>query len=96
MTSKRATTTSVKTTTSRAPVRTGKYTVQVAAYDTRDAAVSLQRSLISRGLEARIVGTTKPFRVRVGYYATRAKADAAAQQLKARQLTVYVTEAEAR
>jgi len=70
--------------------------VQVAAYDTRDAAVTLQHSLIARGLEARIVGTTKPFRVRVGYYDTRAKADAAAAQLKAKQLTVYVTEAEAR
>jgi len=68
----------------------------VAAYDTRDAAVTLQRSLISRGLEARVVGTTKPFRVRVGYYDTRAKADAAAQQMKSKQLTVYVTEAEPR
>ena len=88
-----ATTTTVVPRTSKGPT---KYTVQVAAYDTRDAAVTLQHSLIARGLEARIVGTTKPFRVRVGYYDTRAKADAAAAQLKAKQLTVYVTEAEAR
>jgi cell division protein FtsN len=88
-----ATTTTVVPRTSKGPA---KYTVQVAAYDTRDAAVTLQHSLIARGLEARIVGTTKPFRVRVGYYDTRAKADAAAAQLKAKQLTVYVTEAEAR
>jgi cell division protein FtsN len=94
--SKRTTTKTTTTTTPRAPSGPRKYTVQVAAYDTRDAAVTLQRSLISRGLEARVVGTTKPFRVRVGYYDTRAKADAAAQQIKAKQFTVYVTEAEPR
>ena len=97
-TSKKTVTTTATTTTvvPRTPKGPTKYTVQVAAYDTRDAAVTLQHSLIARGLEARIVGTTKPFRVRVGYYDTRAKADAAAAQLKAKQLTVYVTEAEAR
>ena len=97
-TSKKSTAATSKTTTVASRTRTGpaKYTVQVAAYDTRDAAVTLQHSLISRGLEARIVGTSKPYRVRVGYYDTRAKAEAAAQQLKAKQLTVYVTEAEAR
>jgi len=99
-TSSKRTTTKTTTTTPPPPPRASsgprKYTVQVAAYDTRDAAVTLQRSLISRGLEARVVGTTKPFRVRVGYYDTRAKADAAAQQLKSKQLTVYVTEAEPR
>jgi cell division protein FtsN len=97
-TSKRVVTTTATTTTvvPRSAKGPTKYTVQVAAYDTRDAAVTLQHSLIARGLEARIVGTAKPFRVRVGYYDTRAKADAAAAQLKAKQLTVYVTEAEAR
>ncbi len=96
--STKTTTTAVKTTTV-APHRSSgptRYTVQVAAYDTRDAAAQLQHNLIAKGLEARIVGTAKPFRVRVGYYDTRAKAEAAAAQLKAKQLTVYVTEAEAR
>ncbi len=98
ITAKKTTTTTVKTTTAapRTPSGPTRYTVQVAAYDTRDAAVQLQHSLIARGLEARIVGTAKPFRVRVGYYDTRAKAESAAAQLKAKQLTVYVTEAEAR
>ena len=97
-TSKRTVTTTATTTTvaPRASKGPTKYTVQVAAYDTRAAAMTLQHSLIARGLEARIVGSTKPFRVRVGYYDTRAKADAAAAQLKVKQLTVYVTEAEAR
>jgi sporulation related protein len=32
--------------------------------------------------------------VRVGHYGTRAEADAAAQRLKAKKLSVYVTESE--
>lgn len=70
--------------------------MQVGAYPTRDAADAMRRSLTARGYAARIVGTTKLFRVRVGFYDTRAKADAAAQQMKAKQITVYVTEAEPR
>jgi hypothetical protein len=41
-----------------------------------------------------VVGTAKPFRVRVGRYATRADADAAAQAMRAKKLTAYVTSAE--
>lgn len=98
-TSKRTTTTAVKTTTvtpTRAAATSGKYTVQVGAYPTRNAAESLRKSLVNRGIDARVVGTAKPYRVRVGFYDTRAKADAAAAKLKAKQIAVYVTEAEAR
>lgn len=98
-TSKRTTTTAVTTTTvtpPRAPAVSGKYTVQVGAYPTRDAAESLRKSLVNRGIDARVVGTAKPYRVRVGFYDTRAQADAAAAKLKAKQIAVYVTEAEAR
>jgi cell division protein FtsN len=56
----------------------------------------LQKSLVARGYSARIYGTAAPYRVRVGYYDTRAQADAAAQQMKAKQIAVYVTEAEPR
>jgi cell division protein FtsN len=73
-----------------------QYTVQVAAYATRDQAEVLRKSLVARGVAARIVGTTKPYRVRVGRYDTRAQADAAAKELKAKQIAVYVTEAEPR
>lgn len=98
-TSKRTTTTAVTTTTvtpPRAPAVSGKYTVQVGAYPTRDAAESLRKSLVNRGIDARVVGTAKPYRVRVGFYDTRAQADAAAAKLKAKRIAVYVTEAEAR
>ncbi|MDQ2765723.1 MAG: SPOR domain-containing protein [Gemmatimonadota bacterium] len=95
-TAKKTTTTVTTTTVTRAPASGGKYTVQVGAYPTRSAAESLQKSLVARGYGARIYGTAKPFRVRVGYYDTRAQADAAAQQMKAKQIAVYVTEAEPR
>ena len=48
--------------------------------------------LASRGVTARVVGATKPYRVRVGRYETRAAAIAAQAQLKAKKLTALVTE----
>lgn len=81
---------------STASAHTGRYTVQVAAYSTRAAAEVLQKSLRQRGYDARVVGRTKPFRVRVGFYATRAEADAEVRRMKARHMTAFVTEAEPR
>jgi cell division protein FtsN len=97
-TSTRKTTTTVKTTTTtvRPPTTGGKYTVQVGAYPTRDAAEALRTTLAARGIEARVFGAAKPFRVRVGFYDSRAQAEAEAQKLKAKQIAVYVTEAESR
>jgi hypothetical protein len=63
--------------------RSGAFTVQVAAYDTRNAADRLATTLRGQGLEARVIGTTKPFRVRVGRYATRAEAEAASNRIDA-------------
>ena len=67
--------------TARAPQRTGAFTVQVAAYDTKSAADRLATRLRGQGLEARVVGTSKPFRVRVGRYATRAEAEQASRRV---------------
>lgn len=104
--STRTTTTSTTSVTRPAPTpppapshpvtRGTQYTVQVAAYVTRNEAATLRRSLAARGVTARIAGTTKPFRVRVGRYDTRAQAETAAKVLKAKQIAVYVTEAEPR
>ena len=96
-TATRTTTTSTQTTTtSRAPAGGGRYTVQVAAYPSRVSAETLRKSLAARGFDARVVRATSLYRVRVGFYATRAKADAAAERMKAKQISVYVTEAEPR
>ena len=72
----------------------GRYTVQVAAFSTLASATGLRDALVARGYPARVVGTTKPFRVRVGRYATRAQADAAARAMRAKKLSAYVTSAE--
>lgn len=82
--------------TAAAPAHAGHYTIQVAAYSTHAAAEVLRESLRQRGYDARVVGTSKPFRVRVGFYATRAEADAEVRRMKARHMTAFVTEAEPR
>ncbi len=70
----------------------GRYTLQLAAYQTKAEATRLMTKLASRGVTARVVGTTKLFRVRVGRYDTRTAALAAQQQLKAKKLNAIVTE----
>ena len=72
----------------------GRYTVQVAAFSTLASANGLRDALVARGYPARVVGTAKPFRVRIGRYATRAEADAAARAMRAKKLTAYATSAE--
>jgi hypothetical protein len=80
--------------TTPAPRRTGAYTVQVAAYDTKAAAERLAATLRGHALEARVVGTSKPFRVRVGRYATRSEAEQASRDVdkaaKSRSIVVVV------
>jgi cell division protein FtsN len=71
-----------------------RYTVQVAAYSTRKAAESMRARLLAGGYDARVVGSQKPYRVRVGRYATREAADKAAAAMRAKKMTVFVTEAE--
>ncbi|HEV8445740.1 MAG TPA: SPOR domain-containing protein [Gemmatimonadaceae bacterium] len=70
----------------------GRYTLQIAAYQTKTEATRLVTRLAARGVTARIVGATKPFRVRVGRYETRGAAMAAQTQLKAKKLSAIVTE----
>lgn len=77
-----------------APAAGGRWTIQVAAYSTHEAAERLRSTLAKRGYDARVVGSAKPFRVRVGRYATREAADAAATKMRADKLSAYVTEAE--
>jgi hypothetical protein len=70
----------------------GKYTLQVASYTSKADADRLTNRLKARGLDARLVGVTKVYRVRVGHYETRAAATAAARQLKAKKIDAFVTE----
>jgi cell division protein FtsN len=68
--------------------------VQVAAYDTRAAADTLAKRLSTRGYNVRVVGSSKPFRVRVGRYPTRERAADAARQMAKLDVRGIVVEAE--
>jgi len=74
----------------------GGFTVQVAAYRTGAQAESLRASLVGAGHDAYVVEAEAPggltYRVRVGTYASREAARAAAQAIGSeRQLQTYVT-----
>ena len=79
----------------RAQDQKGKWSVQLAAYGSRDAALTLVKKLKKRGIDARVT-PAKPWRVRVGHYATRAEATAAAKQFSSTSSKALVVEAEGR
>ncbi len=70
----------------------GRYSVQLAAYDTRADAADAVKRFATRDITARIDGGQKPFRVRVGYYGTRAAATNALHTLKKRGFDGFVAE----
>lgn len=69
-----------------------RYTVQVAAYDTRADAEGLVKKLAARGIEARVSGTSKPFRVRLALHATRRDANAELAAMRQRGIEGFVVE----
>ena len=73
-----------------------EYSVQVAAYDTHAAADALAKRLSSRGYAARVVGDSKPFRVRIGRYPTRERAGNAVRQMARLNVRGVIVEAEPR
>jgi cell division septation protein DedD len=82
--------------TSSAQPAARQYTVQVAAYSSKPAAEELRARLATQGFDARVVGTSAPYRVRVGRYDTREAAEGMAQRMKGKNMSVMVTEAEGR
>jgi cell division protein FtsN len=70
----------------------GRYTVQLAAYETRPPAEALVAKLATRGVTARVSGTSKPFRVRLDFYRTRQEAADVVAALKKRGMVGFVTE----
>lgn len=78
-------------TTAPAATPTSYYSVQIAAYNSREPALSLVSTLVERGLEARVDGTAPPFRVRIGKFPTRAEAARAATSLKAQGHNGFIT-----
>lgn len=72
----------------------GEYSVQIAAYNVKSQAQAMAARLKKNGYEARVSGTTAPFRVRIGHYATQAQATAVMRSLKAKQINGFVVKAE--
>ena len=66
------------------------FALQLAAYDAAAPAEALVRRLRDRGIEARVSGSVRPFRVRVGRFATRAEAEREAASLKQRGQSAWV------
>ena len=64
--------------------------MQLAAYDAAAPAEALVKRLRVRGIDARVSGTTRPFRVRVGRFATRAEAERESASLKRRGQSAWV------
>lgn len=76
--------------------RARSYSVQVAATNTRASAQAIVNRMQGRGYRARIDGTTAPFRVRVGTYATRDAATRALNEMKAKGIEGFVAVIDAR
>lgn len=68
------------------------FAVQVAAFAQRKDAEAMAAGLQRSGLDAHVDGTARPFRVRVGRYATWAAAVKAMNDLKAKRISGFVTE----
>jgi cell division septation protein DedD len=69
-----------------------RFSVQLAAYARLDQAEALVRTLAARDIDARVDGTTQPFRVRTGYFTTRASAAARLAELKRQGHDGFVAE----
>ena len=70
------------------------FSVQVAAYNVKSQAQAMADKLKKKGYEARVSGTSAPFRVRIGHYSTQAQASAVMRSLKARQIEGFVVKAD--
>jgi cell division septation protein DedD len=88
------------TTPPPATATAGAWTVQVAAFNTKAEGTRLVSTLTARGYEARVIDPfatgPKLYRVRVGFYATRAEASAVVAKLKTQRIDAIVAEAEQR
>lgn len=88
----RATSPTPTTASTTSSAARGRFAVQLGAFPTRADADRAVRRLRTRGIEARVTGTRKPYRVHTGRYTTRADATAALARLKKQGHAGFVTE----
>jgi cell division septation protein DedD len=95
-TTKRADTAAKKPVTAPAPApaAASRFTVQVAAFETKAEADQLVDRLKKRGLAARVFGTARPFRVRIGRFTSESVASDLLKSLRAQGMNGFVTPAE--
>jgi cell division protein FtsN len=79
-----------------APAAARVWSVQVAAYNVKSQADAMVAKLKKGGYEARVDGTSAPFRVRIGEYRTQGQASAVQRSLKAKKIEGFVVQAEIR
>jgi cell division septation protein DedD len=79
--------------TSKDASRGAAWSAQVAAYASEVDATALAKKLSTRGFETRVT-LTKPYRVRIGRFRTRAEAAEQVQKLRDAKMTAIVVEAE--
>ena len=68
------------------------YSVQVAAFPQKVNADRYAARLRERGFDARVDGTSEPFRVRIGRYGTREAATQRLQELRRQNLDGFIAE----
>jgi hypothetical protein len=73
-----------------------EFSIQAGAFQARRDATALVARLKTRGFEARVAGTTAPFRVRIGRYATRDAATAALARVRRVSPRAIIVDAEPR
>jgi hypothetical protein len=86
-----STPTSTSHSTTTAARSTRIWTVQVASFEALDQAQELEQKLCDKGYPARIIGSSRPFTVRVGAYPTSDSAMVVARHLSSPEYTVFVT-----
>ncbi len=69
-----------------------RFSVQLAAFDTRREAEAAVARFAKAGVDTRVDGSDKPFRVRHGYFTTRAAANAQLAALKKRGHNGFIAE----
>jgi len=77
---------------SAAKAAKSRFSLQVASYNSKSGADALVKKLVARGYDARVVGTEKPYRVRIGHFATRSEAAAEQKRLKAKKIVVEIVD----
>jgi cell division septation protein DedD len=75
--------------------QTGAYSVQVGAFSTVEKARQVQSELMARGYDARVLTGTL-FRVRIGRYPSRDRADEALERMRGSGIQGFVVEVEQR